>query len=594
MNKFPADSVGLVEAHDLKLSDDGKPWKLNRGELPELVVRYEVYGQMSELKDNVILICAPLTADAHAAGYHSITDKVPGWWEPIIGPGKAIDTNKFCVICSNNLGGCKGTTGPASINPQTGNPYGSQFPHISIDDMVQVQQALVQKLGIKNLAAVVGGSMGGFMAMKWAIDYPEMVKKCIIIATTTRLSTQALGFESVGRSMIVNGPEFNGGDYYQNPDEQICVQGPVTGLSHARQLAHITYLSAIALERKHARHRKREANPDKFQTGFAVETYLEYQGQKFLQRFDANSYLHITWAMDQFDLEEEYGSLAQAFSSIDAEVLNINLSTDWLFPPPESRLISLELLNQQKIVSSVELDTPYGHDGFLLKDMPDLSSVMGSFLDKEQQEHSLESHDLMKQRKDYLWLEKVITPKSRVLDLGCGDGTLIDALWHAHKICGVGMEKDLNSINACLAKNVPVLQWDLNHGLSDIADDSFDFVIVNKTLQEVEQPVTLLREVLRIAKKAVINFPNFGYWRVRNALMFRGRMPKSRHLPHEWYDTPNIHLFTYRDFQRISESEGIRIEKKHYISDGFLGKTLNKLGYANLGAEQVVALISRE
>jgi homoserine O-acetyltransferase len=614
MSKIPADSVGIVVPQDFRVPVGSAGWPLKSGaHLPELVIRYEVYGELSSKRDNVILVCAPLTADAHAAGFHSEQDKSAGWWEPLIGPGKAIDTRIYCVICSNNLAGCRGTTGPLSRNPLTGKPYGSSFPSILIDDMVNAQKALIEGLGIRKLAAVAGGSMGGFMAMKWAIEYPDWVDRCIIIASTTRLSGQALGFETVGRGIITADPAFDSGDYYTDGRPAVG-QGPIEGLKHARKLAHITYLSALAMERKLVRFDADKRDPSKFRTGSGVEGYLNYQGDKFVERFDANSYLHITWAMDNFDLEHEYGSLRAAFSNVQCEVLNINLSSDWLFPPHESRKISQELLNNRKVVTSVELDSPYGHDGFLVEDMPEISSIIQRFLEEDHLDiaskqsakpslenlratheaiHAHEALQIFKDRKDFALVEKVITPGARVLDLGCGDGGLIDALWRSRGIQGVGMEKDLKGILGCLERDVPVLQADLDQGLAQVESDSFDFVILNRTLQEVRQPLELLREILRVGHKAIISFPNFGSYKVRGGLLFNGRMPMSENLPHQWHNTPNIHLFTLDDFKDLCAKDQIKIEALHCLSSSWLGRFLVGAGLPNLGAEQVVAIVGR-
>lgn len=610
--RIPDNSVGLVKSLDLTvpLGPEGFVLK-NGGVLPELNIRYETYGQLAPTKDNTILVCAPLTADAHAAGYHSENDKAPGWWEPLIGPGKAIDTRVYFVVCCNNLGGCMGTTGPGSIDPRTGKAYGSDFPTLTIDDMVATQQALLGQLGVEHLAAVIGGSMGGFMAMKWAIEHPGWLDRCVIIASTTRLSGQALGFEIVGRSMIVNDPDFQQGNYYPEGQHGIGY-GPLRGLNHARQMAHITYLSAIAMERKLARFDADQRDPKQFRTGFGVEGYLRHQGDKFINRFDANSYLHITWAMDNFDLEHEYGSLREAFARVQCEVLNVNLSTDWLFPPADSRKISMELLNNRKVVSSVELDSPYGHDGFLVDDMPELSSVLERFLEEDhfqqatdrtgsatlatlreihEETHARAALRTFRDREDFALVSQMVTPASRVLDLGCGDGALLDALWRSRRVHGVGMEKDLEGVRGCLERDVPVVQWDLDQGLDGIESQSFDYVVLNRTLQQVREPQKLLREMLRVGNRAIISFPNFGHYKIRGSLFFTGHMPKSKNLPYEWYNTPNIRLLTLDDFKRMCEMEGIRILELHVLGNGLLGKALRLLGLENLGAEQVVAMV---
>jgi len=589
MGELNENSVGYVISQDFRVPCGPEGFILQSGaSLPELNIRYETYGTLDDAGTNVVWICSPLTADAHAAGYNSPEEKKPGWWDALIGPGKAVDTRRFFVVCSNILGGCKGTTGPSSLNPRTGKPYGSSFPNITIGDMVAAQKALADGLGVKRIHAVIGGSMGGFQAMKWALNYPDFIEKCVIIASTTRLSSQALGFEIVGRDIITRDPNFHGGDYYNGPL-------PADGLANARKVAHITYLSAESMEQKFGRGMGEKREPRTFDTGFHLESYLRYQGAKFVERFDANSYLHITWAMDQFDLEAEYGSLAKAFSNIKAEVLNINLSSDWLFPPHESRQITLELLNLGKVVTSVELDTPFGHDGFLLE-VGDLGDVVGRFLDtRAPVEHGV-SQDLpiFHEREDFALLEKLIEKQARILDLGCGDGRLIDSLWRTHDISGVGVDRDFGSVLHCLERDVPIVQIDLDHGLEGIADQSFDYVVLNRTLQEVRDPRHLLHEILRVGRKAVIAFPNFGHWSVRTALFMSGHMPKSPSLPYEWYDTPNIHLFTLRDFTRLCEKENLKIEQMHFVNHVLSSRILTAMGLSNLGAEQVVALISKD
>jgi homoserine O-acetyltransferase len=294
-------------------------------------------------------------------------------------------------------------------------------------------------------------------------------------------------------------------------------------------------------------------------------------------------------------------------------VLNINLSTDWLFPPQESRKITIELLNKKKMITSIELDSPYGNDGFLVDEMPELSESIRRFLEENgldqvelrdatnlqniravhEAEQVRAAQQTFRDREDFALVELMVTPGARVLDLGCGDGRLISALWRSRKIQGTGIEKDLQSILRCMERNVPVVQWDLDQSLAPIESDTFDFVILNRTLQEVRQPLTLLREILRIGKKAIISFPNFGHWKVRLGMMLKGRMPKSENLPHEWYDTPNIHLFTLDDFKNMCAKENIQIDELHCLSESLAGRALSGLGFKNLGADQVVAMVSR-
>jgi len=562
--------------------------------LPALEIRYETYGTLNAEKNNTVWVTSPLTADAHVAGYYSPDDKKPGWWDALIGPGKPVDTDRFFVVCSNILGGCKGSTGPATINPRTGKPYGSTFPTITIGDMVHAQKELADHLGVKELYCVIGGSMGGFQAMKWAIYYPELVKRCVLIATSPRFSSQALGFEIVARDVITQDPNYNNGDYYESAH-------PDVGLSNARKLAHITYLSAVGMEKKfkraqdheHKNHAITYCTP--FDLDLPLESYLRYQGAKFVDRFDANSYLHIAHATDCFDLETEYGSLEKAFENVQAEVLNVNLSTDWLFPPHESRRITSALLNTGKVVSSLELDTLFGHDGFLIED-EDLGKAVGRFLDsKFDAQTGKQTIPVFHDQKDFDLLGSLVTDGAKVLDLGCGSGDLIDYLRRTKNASGLGIEKRMKDIMDCLENDVPVVQRNLDErGISDIKDNSYDYAIINRTIQEIRDPVALLNEILRVAKRAIVTFPNFGHWSARGSLMLHGRMPKSKELPYEWYNTPNIRLLTVKDFYTLCEKEGLKIEKMAFQNEQLLSKFLTAIGQKNFGAEHVIAVVSKK
>jgi homoserine O-acetyltransferase/O-succinyltransferase len=577
-------------------------FRLVSGEyLKHLEVAYETYGTLNGTQSNAILICSPLTTDAHAAGWNSVEDKKPGWWDEMIGADKAIDTNHYFVISTNMLGGCKGTTGPSSKNPETGQPYGSAFPKITVEDMVGVQRLLVQKLGIDTLEAVVGGSMGGMQALQWSISYPDKVRKCICIAAAAFVSAQALGFEIIGRKVITNDPNFRNGDYYQ--DGQI----PGKGLAYARMIGHLTYLSAVSMHEKFGRNRRADRDEKRFETGFEVERYLNHQGDQFIGRFDANSYLHITWAMDHFDLVERYGNLDKAFANSQAEFMLVALSSDWHFYPEQTRELGRVLLNQKKIVSIVELDSPHGHDAFLLE-VENLSQVIFGFLEKPAFDPdrtvdpkvkfglvSPEAKDKgARMSKDLDVLASLIEPGSHILDVGCGDGALIDSMYKSHGITGIGIDFDLKHVVECLRKNVPVLQTDVDMGLSLIADSAFDYAVLNRTLQEVKKPQLVLREMLRAAKKGIVTFPNFAFVGNRLSLLTSGMMPVSEALPYNWHDTPNIHLFSLEDFRSLCAREGIRIEAIRYLGGSVLSKLFLGMGRPNLGAEFVVARISKK
>ena len=309
-------SVGLVETQYFTFAEPPNEMELDCGrKLGPITLAYETYGELNANKSNAILILHALSGDAHVAGYHTPVDRKPGWWDVMVGPSKGFDTNKYCVICSNVVGGCRGSTGPSSINPQTGRPYGLTFPIITIGDMVRAQKRLLDHLGIEKLLSLAGGSMGGMQVLEWITRYPEMARSAIVIATTPLLSAQAIAFDAVGRHAIQADPSFRDGDYYQG-------DRPATGLAIARMLGHITYLSDESMRIKFGRALKdsKDYRYD-FSSEFSVETYLDYQGEQFVNRFDANSYLYITKAIDYFDVAAPYGSLDNAMARVQAKVL---------------------------------------------------------------------------------------------------------------------------------------------------------------------------------------------------------------------------------------------------------------------------------
>ncbi len=339
--------------------------------LKEFEVAYETYGELNENKDNCILLLHALTGNAHAAGYHE-GDTKAGWWNDMVGSGKAFDSDKYFIVCSNMLGGCSGTTGPNSTNPDTGKPYGLDFPVITFEDAVRVQKRLIDYLGVKKLI-VAGGSMGGMQAIEWSVSYPEMVKKTIVIASTSRLSAQAIAFNAVGRNAILSDSNFNHGNYYEG-------KMPEKGLAIARMIGHITYLSEDSMHNKFARNLQDKDKLDfDFNVEFQVESYLQHQGQVFVDRFDANSYLYITKACDYYDLTLKYGTLEKAFENIQSKFLIISFSSDWLFPSSQSKEIVNALVKNGKEVSYLEIQSNAGHDAFLLE-FEKQTKVVKSFL----------------------------------------------------------------------------------------------------------------------------------------------------------------------------------------------------------------------
>ncbi len=347
------------------------------GSLAPVEMAYETHGRLNADSSNAILICHALTMDQHVASPHPITGK-PGWWESMVGPGKPIDTDRYCIICPNIIGGCMGSSGPETLAPD-GQPWGMRFPVITIRDMARAQALLLDHLGIGRLHAVIGGSMGGMIALSWAATYPERVDAALVIASTARHSAQNIAFHEVGRQAIMADPNWRGGDYYVSG--KAPAKSPDAGLAVARMAAHITYMSEQGLTEKFGRRLQgREAKSFGFDADFQIESYLRHQGLSFTDRFDANSYLYITRAMDYWDLAEDYdGILANAFKGTTTRFCLISFDTDWLYPTPESKAIVHALNAAAARVSFVELASPFGHDAFLL-DTPGLDRVIAGFI----------------------------------------------------------------------------------------------------------------------------------------------------------------------------------------------------------------------
>jgi len=373
--------VGLVEKRFFTFAE-ADPFPLVSGaDIGPVTLAYETYGRLAPDASNAVLVCHALTGDSHAAGIYSPSDPKPGWWEVMIGPGKGLDTDKFFVVCVNVLGGCMGSTGPASTNPATGKPYGLAFPVLTIGDMVRAQKALLEHLGINRLLSVIGGSMGGMQVLEWAARYPDMVVSAIPLATAAKHSALHIAFHEVARQAIVADPDWNGGDYYDSAK-------PAHGLAVARMIGHITYLSDEAMRHKFGRGLQDRADFSfSFEADFQVESYLRYQGLKFVERFDANSFLYITRAADYFDLGATHGggSLTKAFSRGQTRFLVASFSSDWLYPTYQSRELVQALKRAGKDVSFCEIEAQWGHDAFLL-DSPRLTGLIAGHLDRTQRD----------------------------------------------------------------------------------------------------------------------------------------------------------------------------------------------------------------
>nr|WP_321352757.1 homoserine O-acetyltransferase [uncultured Methanoregula sp.] len=364
-------SAGIVKTQTYHYN---APLVLESGEsLPSVTIAYETYGRLSREKSNAILVCHALSGDAHVAGFHEGDDK-PGWWDAVIGPGKALDTDRYFVICSNVIGGCKGSTGPASTNPATGKPYGAKFPVITIRDMVKAQKLLIDHLKISQLYAVVGGSMGGMQALQWSVDFPGLMKKVVVIAATGYSTPQQIAFNEVGRKAIISDPDWNNGNYYGKAL-------PAHGLALARMVGHITYLSNESMHEKFGRALQgKDRRGFDFSTDFKVESYLHHQGDTFTRRFDANSYLYVTKAVDYFDLTKD-GSLATGLAGVKAAFLVISVSSDWLYPPYQSQEIVSALTANEIDVRYSDIRSNFGHDAFLLES-GQINYLVGTFLSR--------------------------------------------------------------------------------------------------------------------------------------------------------------------------------------------------------------------
>lgn len=376
----PTTSVGIVETQTFTFADDDHPFRLDSGTaLSPVVLAYETYGQLNAQRSNAILICHALSGSAHAAGYH-VGDDDPGWWDACIGPGKAFDTNRFFVICSNVLGSCYGSSGPVTLDPATGKPYGLRFPVVTVQDMVRAQVKLIDYLGIDQLFCVAGGSMGGMQVLAWAANYSDRIRAAIPLATTARHSPMLIAFSEVGRQAIYADPAWNNGNYYDQPHK------PDAGLAVARMVGHITYLSDDSMQEKFGRRlHGQERYGYEFRTEFEVESYLKYNGNKFTRRFDANSYLYVTKAMDYFDLSMN-GSLLLAFARATAvKFLVVSFTSDWLYPSYHSKEVVKALTASGVDVTYLDILSRWGHDAFLLE-VDTMTGLLTDFLERLQRE----------------------------------------------------------------------------------------------------------------------------------------------------------------------------------------------------------------
>ena len=573
--------------------------------LPRVTVAYETYGRLAPNRDNAVLICHALSGDSHVARHDSADD--PGWWDLVVGPGKAIDTDQYLVICPNILGGCRGTTGPNSTNPETGRPYGPDFPVVTVGDMVQIQRRLIDHLGIPRLLGVVGGSLGGHMALDWSTRFPERVEGTALIACSARLTSQALAFDIVGRNAILRDPLYQAGQYY---DQGL---GPQVGLAIARMLGHITYLSREAMTQKFDDDRlsPREIRTQ-FETRFSVGSYLAYQGDRFVERFDANSYLTLTTALDLFDLGPTPETLAAALGNSQCRWLVLSFTSDWLFPAFQSREIVDALIRADKPVTYCNVQSDCGHDAFLLPDDLDtygelLRFFLFNLYRREKKpvdwcarqscccdaaNRNPKSIFYDRNRLDYDLIGDLIPKEASVLDLGCGGGALLAQLRSVGHSKILGIEWAEEAIVTCACRGLDVVQADLNQGLSALADEQFDFVVLSQTLQTVTDVPRVLGEMLRVGRYGVVSFPNLGYFKYRQQLAEMGTAPRvdpggSRY---QWYDTPNLRFLSIADFDAFCGDHGYRIHQRIAL-DTEAGRRVDQ--DPNLEANVAIVVLSK-
>jgi homoserine O-acetyltransferase len=537
--------------------------------LPSYELAYETYGELDADRSNAVLICHALNASHHVAGTYAGEPDNVGWWDNMVGPGKPLDTDRFFVVGVNNLGSCFGSTGPASVNPATGAPWGAEFPLVTVEDWVDAQARLADRLGITRWAAVMGGSLGGMQALAWAIRYPQRVAHALAIAAAPNLSAENIAFNEVARQAILTDPDFHAGDFYARGTK------PRRGLMLARMIGHITYLSDEQMEAKFGR-QLRDGLNFSFAPEFQIESYLRYQGEKFAEYYDANTYLRITKALDYFDpARAAGGDFARALASATSRFLIVSFTTDWRFPPARSREIVRALVRDRHEVESVEIVAPHGHDAFLLDD-PQYHAVVRAYFERigrtctaatPARAEPRNEAAATAARADYAAIAGWIGERTEVLDLGCSDGGLLEYLRTARGARGYGVEIGDAGVLASVARGVNVIQRDLEGGLAGFDDGSFDTVILSQTLQAMRNIELIVDEMLRVGREAIVSFPNFGHWSHRSQIL-RGRMPVSDALPYQWYDTPNIHLCTVADFDAFLRERDCEVLDRVVLAGG--------------------------
>lgn len=588
--------VGAPLPHARVRTDDA-PLPLENGDtLPGVTVAYETWGVLDEDGGNAVFVCHALSGDSHAARHDD--DDAPGWWDLLIGPGRPIDTNRYFVVCSNVLGGCRGTTGPNHLRPEGDRPYGADFPIVTVADMVEVQHRLLDHLGIERLVGVIGGSLGGLQVLEWARARPERVGAAIVIAAAPRLSSQGIAFDVVGRNAIRHDARFEGGQYYDGP-------APEAGLALARMLAHVTYLSDESMRAKFDPTRLQPRSIETgFESVFSVGSYLAHQGEKFVERFDANSYVTLTTAMDLFDLGDSPEAIARALAPATCRWLFLSFSSDWLYPAAASQQLVDALVGQGRPVSSCLIESDAGHDSFLLEDSMHLGGRMiASFLRSERggegplrvpEEPARDEPTSIfhTHRLDYGLILRLMPERGSVVDLGCGNGELLAILRDRGHAPLLGIERSAEEVAGSIDRGLDTIHADLDRGLVAIPDQSFDVALLSQTLQSILDVVGVLEEIVRIARRGIVSFPNFAHGPLREMFLREGRLPKQEGpYAYEWYETPNRRFPSILDFQELCAALGIEIEEAIYL-DSSRGVEIEGEGEGDPNRDADVAVVA--
>jgi len=530
------------------------------GALQDVEICYETWGELSPAADNAVLVCHAISGDSHAARHGPDDD--PGWWDVVVGPGRPIDTRRWFVVCPNVLGGCRGSTGPGSTDPARGRPYGRRFPNLTVTDMVRAHVRLLDQLGVEQLHAAVGGSLGGHQVLELATRFPERLRGAVAMATSPHLTPQALAFDVVGRNAILRDPHY---DADAGPD----APAPDVGLAIARMLGHITYLSREAMmERFGVNRLALVQEPTAFERRFEVGSYLAHQGEKFVERFDAHSYVTLSLAMDLFSLGETREQLVSRLGRSRCRWLLLSFSSDWLFPPFQSWQMTDALLAGGGRVAACRVESRCGHDAFLLEDDVDrYGALVRGFLERlgrpvarDGGGDAVDPTTLYGDRIDYDLVLEQIARGSSVLDLGCGGGELLARLSARGDGRLVGIDRDEDDVITCVERGLDVVHADLEAGLASFADGSFDVVVLSQTLQHVQEVDSLMREMLRVGRRCIVSFPNVAHWRQRQRLAEDGRAPVSSFLgAHRWWDTPDVRSLSIADFEDYCAARSLPI-----------------------------------